>query len=938
MLAMGVSFTSCRDHDEELIAELYGDVRDAALEDVVAALQDDKSELGNLVNGIVADALKNVEQCECNVAEILAKIDSLEKELANIPAGEKGDKGDQGDKGDKGDQGEPGKDADYEVVAKMLADSIAVLQQELQAELVKMAENFATIAQLNEVKDAMADMRLEFVDHVDAFLELQDFVEWAIANLKAADENFAGRLNGIDATLNGIDTTLTSINTTLTEVKAAAVAADALSKANQLRIDTLFTLLEDYNVVDTAAIWTEIRAAKEELVAVREEAQANLVEAKAYADSVAGVVKEELTGVIDTKVGDLEKVLKAAEEALQGEIDALKERVDALEPIVEDLTKRVEALEDRMDKVEEFLEEQITNIVLNGAYSPVVGYFNLPNGTKSNILAAYYGKVSEDFKFPTVDWADNGVTFDEAAFEALGFAEKAIEIKNNKYGVLVAEGANAGKVYMTINPAEVSLEGKTFSLVNSLDEQSPAEIINVKQSTEKLAFGYTRAGAVALYEGEARIENAAAAKIRMELSDLKDALVDVVKFQGGVNVTNLVTDLYALVNNIADANAVKATWTDSEGEAHTVYSDYGLATVAIKPLSYNTLAGLDVQSVPGFHRGMNLVNRVFDKVGTISIPDLGLSNLSATLESINFGGAIGEYIEFDVKYSDVIKKKIPFQTTVDVELPLNDIVLNIPVPIEGQEIHTGAYDLNGDEIIVKIESSTVNVDYTIKAEDIAEGSTSVTIDEIIEVEIPVEFEVPVKIATKDVLGDLGGTLDSLDDLIAEVNGMLADVNGKIESVEDVLNTAKDKVQNGLNKYLDKLNRGMCKLVNSFNDALQPTMLVSTTDGFARLSSIKGAPTTIDKASAVFVPTSFTAEILAPAYQKFVAVTKAYDANGNEDLDAAKAANTGDFATVLPGGTRAVQFNGKSGYTYEVTYSAIDFSGFIANTKYYVRVK
>jgi hypothetical protein len=42
--------------------------------------------------------------------------------------------------------------------------------------------------------------------------------------------------------------------------------------------------------------------------------------------------------------------------------------------------------------------------------------------------------------------------------------------------------------------------------------------------------------------------------------------------------------------------------------------------------------------------------------------------------------------------------------------------------------------------------------------------------------------------------------------------------------------------------------------------------------------------------------------------------------------------------VLPGGTRAVQFNGKSGYTYEVTYSAIDFSGFIANTKYYVRVK
>ena len=128
------------------------------------------------------------------------------------------------------------------------------------------------------------------------------------------------------------------------------------------------------------------------------------------------------------------------------------------------------------------------------------------------------------------------------------------------------------------------------------------------------------------------------------------------------------------------------------------------------------------------------------------------------------------------------------------------------------------------------------------------------------------------------------------------------------------------------------------MVNSFNAALQPTMLVSTTDGFSLLSSIKAAPTTIDQASAVLVPTSFSGEILAPASKKFVAVTKAYDANGNLDVAAAKAANAGDLNSVLEGSVRTVEFNGESGYTYEIAYSAVDYYGMISTTKYYVKVK
>ena len=889
VFAVGAFFTSCRDHDEELVAEMHSQIVDQLNEQLAGDAQ-----------GTLADAEKAIKATEQDIDALQQRIDSL----AGLDHGA----------------------CDCPENPVLNCENCAT-KDELKQAVDSLGQLVATKEILKEAVDSLAGvLRGEYATVVEQFGALSTTVNTVVAQLSTLDSTYKDLKERVEAIEKAdYQKQIDEIWGKLNPVLELAAATDARSKADSIRID----VLEANDIAISKAL-------KDSIDAVRAEAVANLQAAKDYADEAVAVVAEELEATNAT-VAELQEAFKGAVAELQDQIDVLAEELGNLKGDVDAVNARVDEVVKALEEVKKYLEDQITSVVLNGAYSPVVGYFNLPTGVKSNILAAYYGEAN-DFHFPTTRTVYNvagSAAFTDADFKLLGITE--VEQAGGTY---VAPGANAGKVYMTINPAEVDLEDKTFSLVNSLGETSPATLSRPVVSNDKLAFGYTRDGAVALYEAEARIEaeNIADAKIRMELSDLKDALKDVVTVKDGVNVTNLITTLYASVNNIADAHAVQAVWTDAEGAAHTVYSDYALATVAIKPLGYNFMADVNLQSFPGYHRGMNLVNRVFDRVGTISIPDLGLSNLSAKLESINFGGAIGEYIEFNVKYSDVIKKEIPFQTTVEVELPLNDIELKIPVPIEGQEIHTGAYDINGDEIIVEIESSTVEVDYTIKAEDIAEGSTSVTIDEIIEVEIPVEFEVPVKIATEDVLGDLGGTLDSLDDLMAEVNSMIANLNGKVETVEDYINAAKDKVQNELNKYLDKINSGLCKVVNSFNDALQPTMLVSTADGFSMLSSIKGAPTTIDKASAVLVPTSFTAEILAPASMKYVAVTNAYDANGKADADAAKAANTGDLNTTLDGGVRTVQFNGQSGYTYEITYSAADYYGMISTTKYYVKVK
>ena len=105
-----------------------------------------------------------------------------------------------------------------------------------------------------------------------------------------------------------------------------------------------------------------------------------------------------------------------------------------------------------------------------------------------------------------------------------------------------------------------------------------------------------------------------------------------------------------------------------------------------------------------------------------------------------------------------------------------------------------------------------------------------------------------------------------------------------------------------------------------------------------LSSIKGAPSVLSAGSATLIPTSYTAEVLVPAAKKYIVVTDAYKNGTNTtDQSAIDAANSGDLNTVLEGSTRVAGFNGQSGYTYEITYSAMDYFGYVVNTKYYVSI-
>ena len=125
------------------------------------------------------------------------------------------------------------------------------------------------------------------------------------------------------------------------------------------------------------------------------------------------------------------------------------------------------------------------------------------------------------------------------------------------------------------------------------------------------------------------------------------------------------------------------------------------------------------------------------------------------------------------------------------------------------------------------------------------------------------------------------------------------------------------------------------------------MLVKTTDGFQKLSQTIYSPTWMTSGDVQFIPTSYTAEILAPAYKKLVGVTNVYSmdrsknaqADGGEYMSALAAANgQAGIAEILDGDTMVVNFSAKKGYIYEVTYTSVDFSGMVVAKKFYVTVK
>lgn len=976
LLATVGSYVSCKDYDEEAYANMLGE--NSRLEELVNAQVD-------ALNGQI-DVLKQAqEECKANCEAWKQQITAWQKNVENnyVTKAEY--------------------DAKVLEFAAAIADNKATIANlDTKIDNIKDALEAADAALKSDLNDMLTahnelsvlvtSLQTELANLAGTVAENAAEFRQAIEDNKQAIEDLEERVAANESAIATINTGLSTLNekvagieTLLNETVKNVVKAYDLAKSDSIRIDALenaYQSLKDQQDINTAkidSICDELSTVKENAEKALALAEENLKKAYAYTDERIDYVLGEL-GKTNATLAELEKAYKAADEALQDQIDALSEALEEVTDRIEENEKKIDELTGKLDKVDESLKQFITGIIMQRVENPVFGSYSFPANIQTNILMAYYGYAgSYGVQFPTMYpryYVRESETLSQKDIEMLGVAPTTLA----EDGEALVSGA--GKVYVTVNPSNVNFEGQTLPIVNSLDEESGIKLSGLKYSDKKLTFGATRAAVNGFYEAEATLDADNIEKVKMTFdfnaSDIKETVKDIINPLDGINVTQVANTLYDVLgqfNQQLDANALKASWTDEMGVSRNIYSQYNLAATAIKPLSYAFMKDVNFTSFPGFDKMRNVAGKLLDKMANkFKVAIDGLPEFDFNVEHI-------KRIQFDkinintedidlnlvVTYKDTIKTSVQINIEDYIDIDIDQLVnvgsqtITVDVPVYGE-----VKDDEGN--VVGVLDITVSQPITIPSQDILvhiEKQVPFEWTGTVPVEVPVNIEVPVDASElQKILNEIDGLEDDVNDLLAgqqdKVNEIIDMVNDYLDKLEDLtelsnklteigseIDSAKDKIKDKIISYLDKIEDKLLTAVNSINKAVQPMMLVNTAKGFQALSQTIYGPTVMNAANFQFIATSYTAEVIAPAYKKLVGVTNVWSMdrsksaqNGDADcLAALNEANAKDgVAEILDGDTQVVNFSAKKGYIYEVTYTSVDFSGLIAAKKYYVTVK
>ena len=572
-------------------------------------------------------------------------------------------------------------------------------------------------------------------------------------------------------------------------------------------------------------------------------------------------------------------------ENIESEIEQLKQDLAALEQKVEDYR---DDLEEMIGDLRDDLNSMITSIIVQGAKNPVYGYFAMP-GVDPNLLIAYYGENIGTQKFPVIGsgysvYEDGALTQKDA--DMLGGLDQ-VPVEDT---VMDDEEGNAGKLYLTINPNTVDFSGQEVKLVNSLDEESPIKLSPLAASTDKMTFGWTRANN-GFYEAKATLSEAdiEAAKIRFDLDAMQSDVEEAIKSKSASSLKGIAKSIYNQLGDMMDANGVKASWTDTEGTEHSIYSQYSVAAAAIKPLSFGFLKDI-----------------------SISIPFV--SSLSELTDLNNL--------------IDVTKFNIQ----------LDDISANFSISVQFDKIYVGPdgkayahFYMDGTDLKEAPEGEVVCLDMPldVQTQDIINNRADVW-----SAQMEKEFKTQLQ--------------QKLTDMVADINEMTASISGKLQdAIQDVIDDAQNSLDSKISKVESLFNRINGALSNP-NSKLQVCMLYDGIDNnIHQLSNSKTFPTLLTGTGSIKIyPTTYTLELVAPAAKKFIAVTNVFkDGTSAQDDDAAcksvlEATNAAEnFNEVISGTYNGIDFTpAEAGYVYEIFYSALDYSGKISQRKFYVEVQ
>ena len=384
--------------------------------------------------------------------------------------------------------------------------------------------------------------------------------------------------------------------------------------------------------------------------------------------------------------------------------------------------------------------------------------------------------------------------------------------------------------------------------------------------------------------------------------------------ESNLNLSQIATTLYRSVNNQLKAYTVKATYylydptvineDGSKGalvEKHQVAPTYDMAAFAVKPLSFNTLN--DNQSLKNLGLALDkyMLPTLSDKLGKF------MNALDFQIKNEN-----GKQIKM---YSMVSGKNVyAYQNGKNV------VIVNIGTgdsfTLENTQISKDLSGFNYDHNIYEFYQDWYQA---------SDGNYYPTYGLKPKNDLVTEnYERVYVLETTD---------NTIDELIGSINDQ---IGTQLQPVKDAITNAATKWDNAItpvNNLLHKINAH----ISDVKQLLQPTMLYksSKTGDWNTLSTLKGKLGTrmTGTGSTVLVATSWTGELLAPAYKKSVYV------KGNPDGAKVTLMDGKTPAKKFAGSTQKVLFTATAKGPYTIVYEAVDYSGVSpAKKEYHITVE
>lgn len=694
----------------------------------------------------------------------------------------------------------------------------------------KVAEVIAK--QAKQISDLSGQLAQETKDRKDADQVFTDFINGKAVEIKETADKAWAQAQENKTKIGELTADITELQTNLDNLLDLASKVEGLKG----RVKTLEDQFKEFKSCECD--FTEMERKYNELKTQQDLDKARIdaiVNGKTTLDQELDRINTTLNGKVDQNTFEQ---LKEKVETNQNTVNEYKEQVENLENKFADyvensyltnnyytktdvdnaITNASNALKTQISDLETKLTTQlnslfnamaneVTGIVVNRFYSPILGSYKDMMGTEARFLGAYFGYAEDNAVIGNEDIIADDLLLDDAK-------------------------DNAGSIGVYINPANKDFSGLTFKIVDSQGNVTPF-IATATKNDKVEHYGYTRADAVSTtpnyYLLKVSVDPNRLDEVKTWTSSDVEALKGVAKNilnklkdrSNNLNLTEIANTLYKTFNNrLTEYHlALEQTLTDGTNEdLNVTIADKDFAATVIKPLSYKFLSGginYDIKDIP-----------------TLESKGLYIDTSSLKWRDLNHIADINQSIDIDVPDVSTMtidgnKVKIDASGELDWVDPNNKTDINT---LKGVKVTVDKTTFEANAVSYDTKKQTVKVTVSMK-----------------------QFN------------------DLIDQINSQVGNMLGTVENLANKVNKFESTIDGNFINRVNSYIHKCNYWLDNANKFLQPAMFATdgnnwvKLPTIASGATYVKMTNG------KANVLLLPTSYTLEYIAPAYKKYITV-------------------------------------------------------------------